>query len=117
MYLEKAAPVLAFRAIPTILLALISYLSIFIALIVTDALPNVPQNQDGLNIQQAYEDLRQVNVQWVLWIPHWILILKIVADYGSSSPLYFSFERCSSVVPSIPTHTARGPVFTCAHLR
>jgi hypothetical protein len=58
--LEKVAPVLAFRAIPTTLLALITYLSILIALIVTDALPDVPQNQGGLNIQQAYEDLRQV---------------------------------------------------------
>jgi hypothetical protein len=60
MLLEKAAPVtvqvLAFRAIPTTLLALIIYL---IALIVTDALPNVPENQGGLNIQQAYDDLRQ----------------------------------------------------------
>ena len=59
MLWEKAAPVLAFRVIPTILLTLITYLSIFIALIVTDALPDVPQNQGGLNIQQAYEDLRQ----------------------------------------------------------
>jgi hypothetical protein len=59
MLLEKAAPVLAFRAIPTILLALVTYLSVFIALIVTDALPNVPENQGGLNIQQAYDDLRQ----------------------------------------------------------
>ena len=59
MLLEKAAPGLAFRAIPTILLALITYFSIFIALIVTDVLPNVPKNQGGLNIQQAYEDLRQ----------------------------------------------------------
>ena len=59
MLLQKAAPVLAFRALPTSLLALISYLSIFVALIVTDALPNVPQNEGGLNIQQAYEDLRQ----------------------------------------------------------
>ena len=59
MLLEKAAPVLAFRAIPTTLLALITYLSVFIALFVTDALPNVPEYQGGLNIQQAYEDLRQ----------------------------------------------------------
>ena len=59
MLLEKVAPGLAFRAIPTILLALITYFSVFIALIVTDILPNVPQNQGGLNIQQAYEDLRQ----------------------------------------------------------
>ena len=59
MLLEKAAPVLAFRVIPTTLLALITYLSIYVALVVTDALPNVPQDQGGLNIQQAYEDLRQ----------------------------------------------------------
>jgi hypothetical protein len=59
MNLEKAAPVLAFRAIPTTLLALITYLSVFIALVVTDTLPTVPKNQGGLNIQQAYEDLRQ----------------------------------------------------------
>lgn len=60
MNLEKAAPVFAFRAIPTTLLALITYLSVFIALVVTDALSNVPKDQGGLNIQQAYEDLRQV---------------------------------------------------------
>lgn len=57
---EKAAPVFAFRVIPTTLLTLITYLSILIALIATDALPNVPENQGGLNINQAYEDLRQV---------------------------------------------------------
>lgn len=56
---EKAAPVLAFRAIPTTLLALITYLCVYVALLVTDALPNVPQDQGGLDIQQAYEDLRQ----------------------------------------------------------
>ena len=33
--------------------------NIFIALSVTDELSNVPQNEGGLNIQQAYEDLRQ----------------------------------------------------------
>jgi hypothetical protein len=57
---EKAAPVFAFRVIPTTLLTLITYLSILIALIATDVLPNVPENQGGLNINQAYEDLRQV---------------------------------------------------------
>lgn len=56
-------PVLAFRTIPTTLLALITYLSVFIALIVTDTLPNVPKTQGGLNIKQAYHDLRQVCVQ------------------------------------------------------
>ena len=70
--LEKAAPFLAFRVIPTTLLALITYLSIFIALVVTDTLPNVPQNQGGLNIKQAYEDLRQVCSNGSL-ILHWNL--------------------------------------------
>ena len=60
--METAAPILAFRAIPTTLLALVTYFSIFIALIVTDALPNIPKNQGGLNIKQAYQDLRQVLV-------------------------------------------------------
>jgi hypothetical protein len=59
LLVEKAAPVLAFRAIPTTLLALITYLSVYVTLTVTDTLPNVPQDQGGLNIQQAYEDLRQ----------------------------------------------------------
>ncbi|KAF8814879.1 hypothetical protein BYT27DRAFT_7081330 [Phlegmacium glaucopus] len=54
------APVLAFRTIPTTLLTLITYLSVFIALIVTDTLPNAPQNQAGLNIKEAYQDLRQI---------------------------------------------------------
>ena len=53
------AAVLAFRAIPTTILAVITYLSVFVALFATDVLPNVPQDQGGLNIQQAYEDLRQ----------------------------------------------------------
>jgi hypothetical protein len=54
------APAFAFRAIPTTLLTLITYLSVFIALVITDVLPDVPKNQGGLNIQEAYEDLRQV---------------------------------------------------------
>ena len=72
MNLEKAAPVFAFRAIPTTLLALITYLSVFIALVVTDALSNVPKDQGGLNIKQAYEDLRQVCSNGSL-ILHWNL--------------------------------------------
>ena len=56
----QAEPYLAFRTFPTALLTLITYLCVFIALIVTDALPNVPKSQGGLNLQQAYEDLRQV---------------------------------------------------------
>ena len=85
MLLEKAPPVLAFRGIPSTLLALITCLSIFIALNVTDALPNVPQNQGGLNIQQAYEDLRQacsfgsLILDWNLNCCRLLLILILIS--------------------------------------
>ena len=58
--MEKAAPVLAFRVIPTTILTLVTCFSIFVALIVTDVLPNAPKDQGGLNLTQAYDDLRQV---------------------------------------------------------
>ncbi|KAF8161606.1 hypothetical protein B0H34DRAFT_796365 [Crassisporium funariophilum] len=57
---DRFASVLGFRAIPTTLLALLTYLSVFVALIVTNKLPNAPKNQRGLDLKQAYDDLRHI---------------------------------------------------------
>ncbi|KDR69787.1 hypothetical protein GALMADRAFT_160277 [Galerina marginata CBS 339.88] len=58
----KAASVLGYRILPTSVLALLAYVAIFIALAVTDTLPNVPplDKQGGLNLKEAYEDLRHI---------------------------------------------------------
>ncbi|KAF9535034.1 hypothetical protein CPB83DRAFT_888966 [Crepidotus variabilis] len=58
----KAASVLGYRVLPTSIVALVTYLALFISLIVTDSLPSVPEagKQAGLNAKQAYEDLRHI---------------------------------------------------------
>jgi hypothetical protein len=55
--------IFGYRVLPASILALLTYLALFIALLVTDALPNVPSalKQDGLDSKQAYEDLRHVS--------------------------------------------------------
>ncbi len=60
---SEITAILGYRVLPTSILALVTYLALFIALLVTDALPNVPSalKQDGLDSKQAYEDLRHVS--------------------------------------------------------
>ena len=50
----------SFRTLPTTFLAVLVYLAIFISVLVTDELPATPKDQRGLNLTQAYSDLRQV---------------------------------------------------------
>ncbi|KAF9552593.1 hypothetical protein CPC08DRAFT_822791 [Agrocybe pediades] len=59
---SKAASVLGYRVRPTSFLALTTYLVILVALSITDVLPNVPagSKQGGLNLEEAYEDLRHI---------------------------------------------------------
>lgn len=52
--------VLGFRSIPTTVLLVLVYAAVFTTVLVTDELPDVPKNQGGLNISQAYADLYQV---------------------------------------------------------
>jgi len=60
---EKVASVFGYRVFPTSFLAILTYIALFIALIVTDVLPSVPnhQKQGGLDLKEAYEDLRHVS--------------------------------------------------------
>ena len=56
----------SFRTLPTTFVAVLVYLAIFISVIVTDELPATPKDQRGLNLTQAYSDLRQVrHPRWV----------------------------------------------------
>lgn len=57
---EYITSVLAFRNIPTTILILAIYIATFTSVLVTDRLPNVPKNQRGLNLTEAYADLHQV---------------------------------------------------------
>ena len=50
----------SFRTLPTTSVAVLVYLAIFISVLVTDELPATPKAQRGLNLTQAYSDLRQV---------------------------------------------------------
>jgi len=63
MLATKLSTALGYRVAPTSLLAFITYFSIFVALFVTDILPSVPspQQQGGLDLKEAYEDLRHVS--------------------------------------------------------
>ena len=56
---------LAFRTLPTTAVLVVIYAAIFTAVLVTDELPEVPRDQGGLDLDQAYTDLQRVrgNVQ------------------------------------------------------
>ncbi|KAL1759812.1 putative zinc metalloprotease [Schizophyllum commune] len=51
---------ISFRTLPTTFVAVLVYLAIFISVLVTDELPATPKDQRGLNLTQAYSDLRQI---------------------------------------------------------
>ena len=52
-----------FSAINVSALLLVTYAVLFGAVLHTDQTPDVPQDQGGLNLQQAYEDLHIVSSQ------------------------------------------------------
>ncbi|CAA7263132.1 unnamed protein product [Cyclocybe aegerita] len=58
----KAASVLGYRVLPTVILTVITYFALFLAFSITDKLPNVPSPgaQGGLDLKEAYEDLRHI---------------------------------------------------------
>jgi len=58
---DRIPAVVGFRVIPTTVLVLLTYVTIFTLVIVTDWLPEPPKNQHGLDLKQAYTDLRHVS--------------------------------------------------------
>ena len=54
--------VFGFRNSPTTLLVVLVYAVIFGLVLVTDELPNIPKDQRGLDLNEAYADLQQVRV-------------------------------------------------------
>ena len=58
----KATFILGYRVLPTSILALVVYVGLFVALIITDALSNPPSatTRGLLDLKQAYEDLKHV---------------------------------------------------------
>ncbi|KAL0955569.1 hypothetical protein HGRIS_001809 [Hohenbuehelia grisea] len=50
----------AFRLIPTTLLAILVYVVIFVSVLVTDQVPSISKDQHGLDLSQAYSDLREI---------------------------------------------------------
>lgn len=59
-FMGAISAVLGFRIIPTTVLLVLVYAAVFTTVLVTDELPNVPQNQGGLDLDQAYADLHEV---------------------------------------------------------
>ncbi|KIY73480.1 hypothetical protein CYLTODRAFT_434156 [Cylindrobasidium torrendii FP15055 ss-10] len=57
---DAVAKILGFRAAPTTILILIIHLAVAISVLVTDQLPNVPRDQRGLNLDEAYADLHEI---------------------------------------------------------
>ena len=55
-----AAP-FKFAVIPVSVLAVFIYAVVFGAVFLTDQTPNIPKNQDGLDLHQAYRDLHIVS--------------------------------------------------------
>ena len=62
--LDRIATVVGFRVIPTTVLVLLTYVTIFTLVIVTDWLPEPPKTQNGLDLKQAYTDLRHVSARF-----------------------------------------------------
>jgi hypothetical protein len=59
---HSISTVFGFRTVPTTLLIILVYVAAFSAVLVTDGLPDVPMDQGGLNLHQAYTDLHQVRL-------------------------------------------------------
>ena len=55
-----------FAAVPVSVLTLIVYGAVFVAVLLSDQTPDVPKNEQGLNLQKAYEDLHVVRT-FQLW--------------------------------------------------
>ncbi|EPQ55262.1 hypothetical protein GLOTRDRAFT_61175 [Gloeophyllum trabeum ATCC 11539] len=85
------AKVLAFRTIPTTVLALIIYVVLFLAVGVTDDVPKIPKNLRGLNLTQADVDLHLITARPHPYISHFndkvrAYILSRVEDIASAHP-------------------------------
>ena len=52
-----------FSVVPVSVLLVVVYGVVFTAVSVTDGTPDVPDDQKGLDLQQAYEDLHRVSAQ------------------------------------------------------
>ncbi|KAJ8488101.1 hypothetical protein ONZ45_g14086 [Pleurotus djamor] len=50
----------SFRKWPTTVLVVLTYAAILSSVLVTDELPDIPENQKGLDVDQAYTDLRMI---------------------------------------------------------
>lgn len=94
---EALSAVLAFRSIPTTILLLLFYLTVFGSVFITDNLPAVPKNTRGLDLAQAYSDLHQVRLLFHRGIPYLISIL----DYPQTPSLQFALQRTRSLLHSI----------------
>ncbi|KAJ6525496.1 putative zinc metalloprotease [Mycena vulgaris] len=57
---EGIAKVLAFRTLPTTVLVVLAYLLLLGAVLFGDRLAEVPKNQNGLDLAQAYADLHHI---------------------------------------------------------
>ena len=54
--------VLGFRTIPTTILLVLLYAGVFSTVLVTDELPNVPEDKAGLDFDGAWSDLHEVRL-------------------------------------------------------
>ncbi|KAJ7749539.1 hypothetical protein DFH07DRAFT_828727 [Mycena maculata] len=67
---EGIAKVLAFRTLPTTVLVVLVYGALFGAILYGDQLPDVPKNENGLDLAQAYADLHHIAVRPHPFISH-----------------------------------------------
>ena len=80
----RLAAVLGYRVLPTTILVVLTYLTLFITLLATDVLPDPPAvtKRGGLDLKQAYEDLLHVIYSTYLLCP----ILTIVSWQITAHP-------------------------------
>jgi len=60
LFWRSISMVLGFRTVPITVLLILIYAAVFSTVLVTDELPDVPKDQGGLDLVEAYADLHQV---------------------------------------------------------
>ena len=76
-----AAP-FAFASFPVTSLTILIYLGVFVSVLLTDELPNVPKNTRGLDIVRAYKELHEVSAKTLLLVEQSVRLFGQIMDWS-----------------------------------
>ena len=112
--LDRIATVVGFRVIPTTVLVLLTYVTIFTLVIVTDWLPEPPKTQNGLDLKQAYTDLRHVSAR----LPHnWAGYSSVIPDHSTPTSVQLPLQRRSTRLYTLATPPGGSFDFLCSYIQ